>query len=184
MKRIFVAIKVDPGETLINWISAIHKTLSKESIKWTESENLHVTLAFLGDTEESMIKKLMAALKDRCQGYGNFELIIRGAGVFKSLNDPRVIWTGIESSEKLSGLNLLVRHCIKDSGIELENRPFKPHLTLGRIRKLNAHSGLEELIQKNRTIELQKAIVNEIILYESVLLKTGAVYKPLDNFVL
>lgn len=83
MKRIFVAIKVDPGETLINWISSMHKALVKESIKWTESENLHITLAFLGDTEESVIKKLSMALKDRCQGYGNFDLVIRGAGVFK-----------------------------------------------------------------------------------------------------
>ncbi len=184
MKRVFVAIKVDPGETLINWISSIHKALSRESIKWTEPDNLHITLAFLGDTEESVIKKLSAALKDRCNGYGSFELIIRGAGVFKSLNDPRVIWTGIESSEMLSGLNLLVRQGIEDTGIELENRPFRPHLTLGRIRTLNPHSGLDELIQKNRTIELQRATVNEIILYESILLKTGAVYKPLDKFVL
>jgi RNA 2',3'-cyclic 3'-phosphodiesterase len=184
MKRIFVAIKVDPGETLINWISSMHSALSKESIKWTESENLHITLAFLGDTEESVIKKLSAALEKRCQGYGNFDLIIKGAGVFKSLNDPRVIWTGVHSSEKLAGLNMLVRHCLEDSGIESENRPFRPHLTLGRIRSLNPHNGLESLIQKNKGIELQNTAVSEIILFESILLKTGAVYNPLDKFVL
>jgi RNA 2',3'-cyclic 3'-phosphodiesterase len=184
MKRIFVAIKIDPGKALLNLLTSMQKALSKESIKWTETENLHLTLAFLGDTEESVIKKLSVAMKERCHGYGNFELILRGTGVFKSLNDPRVIWTGIEPSEMLSGLNLLVRQSIEASGIVLENRPFKPHLTLGRIRSINTNSGLEELIQNNTGIELQRIYVSEIILYESILLKTGAVYKTLDKFSL
>jgi 2'-5' RNA ligase len=184
MKRIFVAIKIDPGDTLMNLITSMHKALSKESIKWTEPENLHLTLAFLGDTEEPVIKKLNNALKERCQGYGNFELVIMGAGVFKNLKDPRVIWTGIEPSEKLSGLHLLVRQSLEESGVESENKPFKPHLTLGRIRTLGPHSGLDNLIQNNIAIELQKTDVREIILYESILLNTGAVYKPLNKFSL
>jgi RNA 2',3'-cyclic 3'-phosphodiesterase len=184
MKRVFVAIKVDPGEYLTKWISSLHKALEKESIKWTEAENLHITLAFLGDTEESVIKKLSIALKKRCEGSGKFELTLRGAGVFKSLKDPRVIWTGIDSSEKLTALNLLVHYSLEDSGIESENRPFMPHLTLGRIRSLSPNSGLDELIQKNKAVELQKTEVKEIILYESILLKTGAVYKPLYKFIL
>jgi len=184
MKRIFVAIRINPEIALMNMISSIQAGLSKESIKWTEPENLHITLAFPGDTEESVIKRLKSSLRENCPGSGSFELIVGGAGVFKSLSDPNVLWIGIEPSEKLTELNLLVLRCLEESGIVLEKRPFRPHLTIGRIRSLSQGSGLKDLLEMYRGVELQKAQVGEIIMYESILLKTGAVYKPLEIFSL
>jgi 2'-5' RNA ligase len=184
MKRIFVAIRINPEIALMNMISSIQGALRKESIKWTEPENLHITLTFLGDTEEPVINKLKYSLRKECAGSGSFDLVIGGAGVFKSLSDPNVLWAGIEPSGRLTGLNLLVLRCLEESGIVLEKRPFRPHLTIGRIRSLSQGSGLKDLLEMYRGVELQKAHVSEIILYESILLKTGAVYKPLEFFSL
>jgi 2'-5' RNA ligase len=184
MKRIFIAVKVEAGETLLRMISSLKSGLSSESIKWTNPDNIHITLAFLGDTEEEKIKVISAMLKGKCKGSGKFELIIKGSGVFKNLSDPRVIWTGIEPSEKLMHLNYCIMNGLKVAGISIEDRPFKPHLTLGRIKYLKAGNALKELIEKYRDTEIQIVPVNEVILYESILLQSGPVYKPLGKYKL
>jgi RNA 2',3'-cyclic 3'-phosphodiesterase len=184
MKRIFIAIKVETGETLKRMISSMKADLAGESIKWTDPDNIHITLAFMGDTEAKMIKAVSVILKEKCEGTGKFDLIIRGAGVFKNIRDPRVIWTGIDLSEKLIQLNLLIKEGLTTSGIIIENRPFKPHLTLGRIRTLRDKELLNKIIDEYQNKEIQKEPVNEVILYESILLPQGALYKPLFKFKL
>jgi 2'-5' RNA ligase len=84
MKRIFIAVKIDPGETLLNVISSFKTGLKDEQIKWTESENFHITLAFLGDTEDAKVKAIYNMLRPTCEGFGEFEIMIKGAGVFKN----------------------------------------------------------------------------------------------------
>ena len=84
-------------------------------------------------------------LKRVCEGSGEFEMIIKGAGVFKNLKDPRVIWTGIEHSEKLNKLNESIKPGLKDAGIILEDRTFNPHLTLGRIKSIKDIDGFKSL---------------------------------------
>lgn len=182
MKRIFIALKVDPGEFLLRMISRFKSGLSKENIKWTNTDNIHITLAFLGDTEEKMIKELDSMLKDKCEGSGRFELILKGAGVFRSLSDPRIIWTGIEQSEEIISLNALIINGLKGLKIKLEDRPFNPHLTIGRIKHLNDKEILKSLIEQFQNTEIQVVQVNEVILYESILLQSGPIYKPLSKF--
>jgi RNA 2',3'-cyclic 3'-phosphodiesterase len=184
MKRIFIAVKVDAGETLLKMISSLKSGLGNESIKWTNPDNIHITLVFLGDTEEEKIKIINAMLKEKCEGFGSFELIIKGSGVFKNLSDPRIIWTGIEPSEKLMQLNDFIKNGLKDSGTEIEDRPFKPHLTLGRIKYIKDKVVLKTLIDKYQNTEIQRVPVNEVIIYESILLQSGPVYIPLSKFKL
>jgi RNA 2',3'-cyclic 3'-phosphodiesterase len=182
MKRIFIAVKVDAGETLLKMVSAFKSRLSSENIKWVRTDNIHITLAFLGNTEDEQIENISKMLKTICDGFGEFELTIRGSGVFKSLNDPRVIWTGIEPSEKFKQLNGLINNGLKEKGIKMEERPFRPHLTLGRIKYMKSGNALRDLIETFREAEIQKVPVNEVILYESVLLASGPLYNPIGIF--
>ena len=184
MKRIFIAIKIDPGETLLKMISSFKSGLKMGNIKWTNPENIHITLAFLGDTDDALLKAINTTLKEKCEGFGRFDLVLKGAGVFKNLSDPRIIWTGIETSEKLAIFNELVKSALIKASVKIEDRPFKPHLTLGRIKHLKPADGLKELINKYKDVELQKVPVNEVIIYESILLKTGPVYDPLTRLIL
>jgi 2'-5' RNA ligase len=181
MKRIFIAIKVEAGEILFKVVSSLKSGLINEGIKWTSLDNIHITLAFLGDTEENMIERISSRMKERCEGSGKFELIIMGTGVFKNLNDPRVIWTGIEQSEKLTLLNYSIINGLVESGIKIENRPFKPHLTLGRIKYLNDKLALKKILDNYHHAEIQKVPVNEVIIYESILRPTGPLYKPITK---
>ena len=89
-------------------ISSLKSRLSNESIKWTNPDNIHITLSFLGDTEERWIKDINSMLKKNVKDSGRFELVIKGSGVFRNVNDPRIIWIGIEPSEKLLSLNGII----------------------------------------------------------------------------
>jgi len=182
MRRIFIAIKIDPDDLFAKIISSFKSGLKDENIKWTESGNIHITLSFLGDTDEIRIEVLRSKLKKHLDNFGKFELEIKGTGVFKKHGTPKVIWAGIETSEKLKELNLKVIRGIEESGIEIEDRPFKPHLTLGRIKQLNNTLALKDLTEKFRDTEFQKVFVSEIILFESILLPNGPVYKPIEKF--
>ena len=121
-------------------------------------------------------------LKEKCNGSGKFELILKGSGVFRNLSDPRIIWTGIEPSEKLMHLNEIIINGLKDLSIKMEGRPFNPHLTIGRIKHLNNQETLKALIEQYQNSEIQLIPVNEVILYESILLQSGPVYKPIAKY--
>jgi RNA 2',3'-cyclic 3'-phosphodiesterase len=184
MKRIFIGVKIDPGETLMNMITYFREGLNGERIKWTESGNFHITIAFLGDTEEDKVKAVGQMLSTVCTGSGDFEIIIRGAGVFKNLKDPRIVWASIEPSAELIRLFESVKLGLKDTGITIEERNFRPHLTLGRIKSINNNTAFASLIDRYQTTILHRQKVSEIILFESVLLNSGPVYKPLEKFAL
>ena len=184
MQRIFIAVKIDPGDNLLNMISSLKAGLKDERIKWTESENYHVTLAFLGDTEKAEIKAIKNMLRTTCNGLGEFEIMIKGTGVFKNFSDPRIIWAGIETSEKMNKLYDCVKSGLKDTGISLEERTFKPHLTLGRIKSIRDNDNLRSLAARYLNAEIQSQRVDEVILYESILTQTGPVYKPLGKYPL
>ena len=76
MKRIFIALEVEAGETLLKLMSSLKSGLNKDIIKWTSPGNIHITLAFLGDTDENLIKPISLMLNKQCTGSGKFELIL------------------------------------------------------------------------------------------------------------
>lgn len=174
-------MKVEAGGNLLKMISSLKAGLSGEGVKWTNPDNVHVTLSFLGDTEEDKLYNISEMLRKYCEGTGRFDLTIKGSGVFKSLNDPRVLWIGVEHSEKLEKLNNLVKYGLIDAGIKIMDRPFNPHLTLGRIKHINDKPALKTLLEKYQGIEIQKMSVNEVIIFESILLESGPSYKPVGK---
>lgn len=184
MKRIFIAVKVEPGAELLRMISSVKALLGAENIKWVDPVNIHLTLAFLGDTEEKRIRVLSSMLKDKCSGFGEFDFNLTGTGVFKNFWDPRVIWVGIQSQEKLSSLYDRIANGLKETGFEIEERQFKPHLTLGRVKSVRDTETLRTVLEKYKDVEFQKVEVKEIILFESILLQTGPIYKSLGIFAL
>jgi len=184
MKRIFIALKVKPGEILTGMISALKTGLNNEVIKWTSPSNIHITLVFLGDTEEHVISQIRSMLHEKCAGSGKFELIMKGAGIFRSMKDPRIIWSGIEPSEKFQWLHRTILDGLNGLNINIEDRPFSPHLTIGRIKRLKDKDRLKSLIEEYQATVIQTIPVSEVILYESILLQAGPLYNELAVFPL
>jgi len=184
MKRIFIAVKVKPESGLLRMISTLKSALSAENIRWVDPVNIHITLACLGDTEEENIKILSGMLKDKCSGFQEFDFKLAGAGVFKNYRDPRVIWAGIKSPEKLYALENKIAEGLKSTGFVIEDRQFKPHLTLGRVKSLSDTENLKTVLERYRDNQIQIVHVSEVVLYESILKQTGPLYKPIGKYPL
>lgn len=182
MKRIFIAISTPPGDSLLKMVTSLKTSLAGENIKWADEKNMHLTLAFLGDTEEKRIKSLIKGLAGICSDFDRFSIVLSSAGVFKNYRDPRVIWAGINQSERLESLNKKIINYLGESGFVVEDRPFRPHITLGRIKKLNDVNVLESLLNNYKNSVFNEINVGEIILYESILLPAGPLYKVLQKF--
>lgn len=182
MKRIFIAIKIEPENDLLRLHASLKSVLGNEKITWVDPSNIHLTLAFLGDTEEERIKVAAIMLKQQCSGFGKFDFSLSGAGVFKDFRDPRIIWIGIKGSEKLDELYGIIKTGLQDTGFKTEDRLFRPHITIGRIKFLRDPGALRLAVEKYNDSEIQKVKVKEVILYESILKPTGPVYKPLGIF--
>jgi 2'-5' RNA ligase len=179
MHRIFIAVKVTPEPEFESHINFLKEELNTENIRWVEMSNIHVTIAFIGETEDVIINRIGEALLDNCSGFGRFEFAIRGLGIFKSINDPRVIWAGLDKFEKLKRLQLITVDGLKDLPINIVERKFTPHVTLGRVKSLKRFEVIKSLIVNYSEHEFQKVSVKELILYKSILTPTGPVYKPL-----
>ncbi len=182
MKRIFIAVKVDPGEELLRMFSSLKAMLVAENIKWVDQANIHLTLSFQGDTEEKRIGLLSRMLSDTCTGFGEFEFNLTGTGVFKNFRDPRILWVGIRSAEKLIQLNKIISEGLILNGFETEERQFKPHLTLGRVKSVKDTENLKILMESYRDVQFQVVHTNEVILFESILTQTGPIYKSIAKY--
>lgn len=178
MKRVFIAIRVNPEEALRNLLRSIRESLPDENIKWTDPAGIHVTLAFLGDTPEEKIKEVVQILREVSSSFRRFEFILKGTGIFKNLSNPRIIWVGTIESRELVRLNEVVNEGVGRLGFQVEERAFRPHVTIGRVKAIRNHDNLRQVIEKYRNTEIQKVPVSEVILYESILGGPSAIYRP------
>ena len=151
-------------------------------INWVKSENLHITLKFLGDTPESQIDDLRQVVEQAVKRTLSFVLTLRGFGAFPDKGAPRTLWTGIESEENvLEHLAVQVEAAVVPLGFPEEGKPFRPHLTLARIKK--DHRELGQAIEKAGVLAdpfiFGRLLVEQVTLFQSDLRPTGSVYTKL-----
>jgi 2'-5' RNA ligase len=184
MKRVFIALNVTAEGDLLRMISSLKALLGSERIRWVDTSKMHITLAFLGDTEEDRIRIISRMLKEKCSGFSTFEFVLAGTGVFKSLRNPQVIWAGIEESEKLLLLYRNIAEGLNSIGIRTEERELKPHLTLGRLRTIRDTQNFKSVLESYNGKRIQTVNVSNVILYESILMPSGPLYRSLGNHIL
>ena len=181
-KRLFIGIKIDISKELKDFIINLKKEFNNEKFKWVDYKNFHITLKFLGDTEERFIPHISKALKMSAESNSKFTLQLKGIGVFKKIANPRVLWIGIEKNEKMINLFNSIEDNLEILGIQKEKREFNPHLTISRIKFLKNKKGLLNHILKNTNKEWDKIEVAKFTLYESILKKQGPTYLEVENF--
>ncbi len=179
-KRLFIGIKIEPSDELLNLRSLLKKDLKNSDVKWVESNNLHLTLMFLGNVAVEKIPEIGNKLQNIVKSKITFNVNIVGLGQFKKNNQTNVIWVGIKEDNLLKQLAESVINEMVSIGFEAEKRSFKPHLTLGRVKSFCEEYKLKKIVEDNDQKVLQSVSVNEIILFESQLKYLGSAYYKLQ----
>jgi 2'-5' RNA ligase len=182
MKRLFIAIKIVPEQSLLNVYYDIKKRCHLSKIKWVDSDLFHLTLKFLGEVPERKIDEISNLVDSIVSNYVPFEFIIRGVGIFGSSYRPRVVWLGIEKNDSLTAFGNAVLDGFDKIGFKRDSQNFVPHLTVGRIKYVQDKNLLRQTVSMYKNTPLQKVMVNKIVLYESILHKTGPEYIPIMEF--
>lgn len=160
----------------------LRQTLGNEVIRWVLTHNLHLTLKFLGNVPVSHLEFLKQMLAQATDSITQFDLQIGGIGSFPNSNRPRVLWVGIHAPALLSNLQKAIEEGAKRLGYEKEERPFSPHLTLGRVRQGLDGKDLQKISNALSSIQLGKigiARVDSVHIYKSDLNSEGSVYTKL-----
>lgn len=154
-------------------------------VKWAKPENLHLTLRFLGDVKEDDLEELFDALAAEASALSPFVMEIVGVGAFPNWRHPRVVWAGCgEGAEEAVGLAGAVEAACVRLGYEREKRPFRPHLTLGRVKQPADAAGLEGAVAGLEAKPFGFLDADAITVFMSDLRRTGPVYAPMARFEL
>ena len=178
-KRLFIAtdISEEVRSAIKDHVGAL-KRMPAESVRWEKIEKIHLTLKFLGDTDTRKIPDIGSSLSKIASEYRRFDLILERTGVFPNPRNAKVLWIGIQKTDKLDRLYADIENALAERGFTKENRRFSPHITIGRIRDPRR---AKPIIEQHIAADLGtiKSTVDELVLYESVLRPGGALYTVL-----
>jgi RNA 2',3'-cyclic 3'-phosphodiesterase len=183
MMRCFVAI--DPAAEVRARLVALRHELAEAGadVRWARDEGLHCTLAFLGSVEETRLDLVQEALRAALEQRAAFSMRALGVGAFPSSSRARVVWVGLES-EALAALAETIGGALEPLGFAREKRPFRPHVTLGRVRSRHGWPALAALLRSHENDDLGASRIEEIVLYRSDLGPGGSRYTPVWTIAL
>lgn len=167
MPRLFISI--DLPEEVKDQISDLYCAI--KGAKWTDTEQLHLTLRFIGETDCQTEDRIIGSLSEI--HFEPFPMKIKGIGYFPPRKEPRILWTGIEENKNLTDLQARIERALVHLDIEPDLRRFHPHITIARLD--NPHQErVVNLITENNLFCSEQFEVSEFHLYRSYLGKTGA----------
>ena len=187
MKRLFIAVPVEErSRTEIAARVFSDENAKKMPVRWTPVQNLHLTLQFLGDTEEKRIPVLKQILNRIPQHEIEEKLVFTDIGAFPDLSSPRIIWLGIAKNQTLLNIRKRISDDLTRNGFEFDKKGFKAHLTLGRVRDGVSVSAEQIEILKNVVDQspISPSCFDRITLFESQLRPGGPLYTGLYDKIL
>ncbi len=176
--RTFIAVEVNAG--IRNNAAALQQTLERcgTPVRWTRPENLHVTLLFLGEVDDRQLPTLCQMVQEVAATEPPFTLGVAGVGAFPHLRRPKILWVGLNrGAEELQRLVRRLEPPLVAAGLyRREERPYTPHLTLGRVRPDADPSPLARELHKRAAWEGGQTIVHEVLIFASLLQRQGPEY--------
>jgi 2'-5' RNA ligase len=182
--RSFIAIEI-PSEvqaSIGRSIANLQKALPRPLVRWVATRNMHLTLKFLGDVSPANLEQLTEALQAEAARQTGFELEVGNIGAFPTPRRARVLWVGIEAPAALSALQHSVESAAARMGYPSEERPFSPHLTIGRVGQNISAAELTRVrtaLEATHVGALGSVRVDALHIFKSDLQPGGAVYTSL-----
>jgi len=157
----------------------------RADVRWVAPASMHLTLKFLGQVPEDRVAAIRSSLAAVAATTRPMTLACAGLGVFPGPSRPRVIWAGItDGLRDLGSLAAAVERAVEPLGYAPERRPFRGHVTLGRVRSPRGFGRLARAIEGGKRTGYGTWKVSHVVLYQSHLRSTGSVYEPLATLSL
>jgi 2'-5' RNA ligase len=181
MVRAFIAVEVSPA--LREKIDAALQPLKRlhSGIRWVETENLHLTLRFLGEIEDEQVRTLEELMQARFRGATAPSVRLAGIGRFpEGGSNPRVLWVGVHGDIHLvRSLWERAQTCAKELGLGEDDHAFTPHITIGRVKTRDNIDRVLKELQLLKSAEFGSQTFDPVVLFQSVLSRAGPAYTPL-----
>jgi RNA 2',3'-cyclic 3'-phosphodiesterase len=181
--RAFVAVALPPAvlDALSQLLQDWKRRVAPGVIRWARAPQLHLTLQFLGNVPGAEVSPLSLALTNASAGVRSFELCLERLGGFPDLRVPRVVWIGLGgATDRLGDLQQRILQAVGGFGSHREDRPFQPHLTLGRVTAPGPEARrVGDLVRETRVAPFCSWSVRDFRLMRSELRPDGARYTEL-----
>ncbi|MBP8801320.1 MAG: RNA 2',3'-cyclic phosphodiesterase [Kiritimatiellae bacterium] len=179
--RLFFAIPV-PDDVKISLCNAVDRLAPIASgVAWCKRDQLHITLAFLGEVAPLILPHVTAAADRVCATLPPFVCRAYGLGVFGTKRMPTTLWAGVDPSPELDLLHEQLWLELEKYGLKKKTSDFRPHITLGRCRSKTNNRSLVRAMENDGEIEFGDWTVKGVTLYESRLTPHGALHRRLNQ---
>ena len=200
MIRTFLAVELEEdlrkriGQTQQDLKQRLNREAVRDvRISWVQPGSIHLTIKFLGDTDEQLIDPMRTAIGQAVKEHRPLYIPLERLGTFPRPQRPRVLWVGAsqqweqgEDAKRLAGLHRAIEDCCTTFHFAPEGRPLSPHLTLARVKEGERHVGqaLAKSGAMDRSLSLGSVALESIVLIKSELRPTGSVYTKLWEIAL
>jgi 2'-5' RNA ligase len=184
--RTFLAVELDPA--VVQAATALQAVLAKSAagVRWASPTTFHVTLQFLGEVDDRELHTVCRTAEVVCRRLPPFPLSLRGVGAFPNLRRPKTVWAGVsDGAVELQRLfAALEDELLSVGGYRRENRPYTPHLTLGRVTTDDDSVGLASALSKFEAWAGGTTAVGEVVVFTSQLRRDGPEYTAVGRAAL
>jgi 2'-5' RNA ligase len=184
--RAFLAI--EPSEHVLSAIAREQEKLRKEitgQVSWTRPQGQHLTLKFFDNVSLADVENISTIVKKRTDLHSPLRLSVEKLGVFPDVRKPRVLWSNVTGEVgKLLALQDVLEADFEALGLARENRPYRAHVTLARLKVFQATGGIAKVLGRHDHFSAGEFVARELILFQSHLSPQGAVYSKLAAFPL
>jgi 2'-5' RNA ligase len=160
---------------------AVRDAIPEAAASWSRAENIHLTVKFFGNVDQQQVAAISAAAARVAKEFSPIQIEIGKTGVFPRPSRPQVLWVGVEdASNALANLHKQLENEFAREGFPKEERAFRPHLTIARIRKPHDAARLAQthLAAKFELVEIS---LNELVLFRSELSSKGSKYTAISR---
>ena len=186
--RAFIAVEIplEVKQNLLEEIDRLRVLIRGQTVRWVKPAGIHLTLKFLGEITAEQVGEISKVLEREIDRLSSFTLDVGGFGCFPNNRRPRVLWIGITGeTDPLLKAQSVIEENLVSLGFDHERRPFRPHLTLGRVRRnlsFSDFSRIEDAMGSFEVGQVGQFKVSELYLIRSTLKPTGAEYSNLGEY--
>ena len=177
--RGFIAVDV-PGGAVLEALAGDLRSASP-FLKVVGTDQLHLTVKFLGDTEEGLVPQIVTAIREATPGLRPFQIHVEGTGAFPSLERMSVIWVGVDGAEPIARVADSLEASLERLGFPRERRPWKAHVTLARVKGRLNLDRVRGILEAHATEDFGAHTVDAVHLKKSVLTPQGAQYSVVET---